>query len=79
MRQDVEEYIKSCLICQQDKPNSKMIGGLLQSMCIPQRPWESISIDFFTQLPILQGYNGILVMVDRVSKYATFVPTKMPC
>ena len=39
----------------------------------------SVSMDFITQLPQVQGYNGIMVVVDRFSKYVVFVPTKMPC
>ena len=75
MREDVEEYVHTCIICQQDKSDNQRQGGLL----IPERPWMSVSMDFITQLPQLQGYNGIMVVVDRFSKYAVFVPTKMPC
>ena len=39
----------------------------------------SVSMDFIVQLPQVQGYNGIMVVVDRFSKYAVFVPTKIPC
>ena len=39
----------------------------------------SVSIDFITQLPQVQGYNGIMVVVDCFSKYVFFVLTKMPC
>jgi len=39
----------------------------------------SLLMDFITQLPQVQGYNGIMVVVDHFSKYAVFVPTKMPC
>ena len=39
----------------------------------------SVSMDFITLLPRVQGYNGIMVVVDRFSKYAIFVATKMPC
>ena len=36
-------------------------------------------MDFITQLPEAQGFNGIFVVVDRFSKYATFVPMKSQC
>lgn len=51
----------------------------MQPLPIPERPWISVSMDFITHLPQVQGYNGIMVVVDRFSKYVVFVPTKIPC
>jgi len=34
-----------------------------------------ISADFITKLPLAQGYNSILVVVDRLTKMVYFVPT----
>jgi hypothetical protein len=79
MKKDVEEFIQNCLVCQQDKIDTKMLAGVLQPLWMPERPWESVSMDFITQLLMTQGYNGIFVIVDKFSKYATFVPTKVPC
>ncbi|KAL2008428.1 hypothetical protein VTN00DRAFT_6622 [Thermoascus crustaceus] len=48
----------------------------------PERPWQSISLDFITDLPAskepLTGiiYDSILVIVDRLTKYAYFLPYK---
>ncbi|KAL2010903.1 hypothetical protein VTN00DRAFT_3621 [Thermoascus crustaceus] len=48
----------------------------------PERPWQSISLDFITDLPVskepLTGiiYDSILVIVDRLTKYAYFLPYK---
>ena len=39
----------------------------------------SVSMDFITQLPQVQGYNGIMVVIDHFSKYVVFIPTKIPC
>ena len=79
MREDMEEYVHTCIICQQDKSDTQRQGGLLQPLPIPERPWMSVSMDFITQLPQVHGYNGIMVVVDRFSKYVVFVPTKIPC
>jgi len=32
-------------------------------------------VDFITKLPIAQGYNSILVVVDRLIKMVHFIPT----
>ena len=42
---------------------------------IPEKPWIHISADFITKLPIAQGYNSILVVVDRLMKIVHFIPT----
>ena len=41
---------------------------------IPERPWMYISADFITKLPLAQGYNSILVVVDRLTKMVHFIP-----
>jgi hypothetical protein len=79
MRKDVDEYVRSCLICQQDKAVTKSPGGLLQPLPVPVRPWASVSMDFITGLPDVDGYTSIMVVVDRFSKYATFIACKAPC
>ena len=42
---------------------------------IPEKPWTHISADFITKLPLAQGYDLILVVVDRLTKMAYFIPT----
>ena len=34
-----------------------------------------ISADFITKLPLAQGYDSILVVVDRLTKMVHFIPT----
>jgi len=42
---------------------------------IPEKPWMHISADFITKLPLAQGYDSILVVVDRLTKMVHFIPT----
>jgi len=42
---------------------------------IPDKAWTHISADFITKLPLVQGYDSILVVVDQFTKMAHFVPT----
>ena len=42
---------------------------------IPEKPWTYISADFITKLLIAQGYDSILVVVDRLTKMVHFIPT----
>jgi len=41
----------------------------------PEKPWAYISADFITKLPLAQGYDSILVVCDRMTKMAHFIPT----
>jgi len=42
---------------------------------IPEKPWTYILADFITKLPIAQGYDSILAVVDRLTKIVHFIPT----
>jgi len=42
---------------------------------IPKKPWAHISADFITKLPLAQGYDSILVVVDQLTKMVHFIPT----
>ncbi|KAL0311786.1 UNVERIFIED_CONTAM: Transposon Tf2-11 polyprotein [Sesamum radiatum] len=73
MRDDVETYVRTCLICQQDKADHQKKAGLLQPLPISTRPWESVSMDYISGLPKVGDLGSIIVVVDRLSKYATFI------
>ena len=49
--------------------------GLLKQLPIPERPWNSISMDFIEKLPMSNSSNTILVIVDRLTKQSIFIPT----
>ena len=38
------------------------------------KPWQSIFIDFITNLPVSKGLDAILTIVDRHTKMAHFLP-----
>jgi len=42
---------------------------------IPEKPWAHILVDFITKLPLVQGYDSILVVVDQLTKMVHFIPT----
>ncbi|KAJ8471221.1 hypothetical protein OPV22_025564 [Ensete ventricosum] len=52
---------------------------LLEPLPVPERPWESISLDFISSLPAVGGLGSILVVVDQFLKYATFIASSLHC
>ena len=75
----VKKYCKSCTTCMQAKPQWHKPYGLLKQLPIPERPWNSISMDFIETLPTSSGCNSILAIVDRLSKQGIFIPTTVHC
>jgi len=61
-------------MCQQMKNHTQQPFGPLVPNKIPNKPWEIISTDLIIQLPELNGYDTICVIVDRLTKRAHFIP-----
>lgn len=78
MKADVQQFVQACDTCQRQKYVTAAPSGLLQPLPIPERVWEEISIDFINGLPRSRGFEAILVVVDRLTKYCHFVPLKHP-
>jgi len=78
IKRDVINFVQQCAICQQAKHSNTHPACLLQPLPIPKGAWQDISLDFVEGLPKVDGYNVILVVVDRFTKYAHFIPLKHP-
>ena len=49
--------------------------GLLKQLPIPERPWNSISMDFIEKLPMSNSSDTILVIIDHLTKQLIFILT----
>jgi len=72
---EVKQYVEECNSCQRNKNHIEQPADKLMPNSIPERSWIHISADFITKLPLVQGYNAILVVVDRLTKMVHFIPT----
>lgn len=78
LKQLVKAFVASCTICQQAKPERVASPGLLAPLSLPKGCWQDITMDFIEGLPKSKQYNCILVVVDRFSKHAHFLPLSHP-
>jgi hypothetical protein len=78
MKAIVKQFVQSCSICQQSKPDHSKGLGLLQPLPIPDSASQVVSMDFVKGLPTSRNSNCILVVVNLFTKYGHFVPLRHP-
>jgi Integrase zinc binding domain len=64
MATDIELFCTSCAKCQMNKTSMQLPKGLLHSLPIPDRPWQSIRIDFMGPLPKSSNCDYLMVVID---------------
>src|SRR3984893_2174885 len=69
----VSDFCKSCTICGRAKAPRHKPYRMLKQLPIPEKPWNSISMDFIEQLPESSSFTAILVVVDRFTKQGIFI------
>src|SRR6187401_3129240 len=78
MKRDVEDYIKQCAVCQHAKHEHRRPAGLLAPRQVPTAPWQDLTMDFVEGLPKSEGHDLIMVVVDRLTKFAHFILLRHP-
>ena len=78
MKNFIKKFVTECDVCQRHKSEIVATPGLLQPLPIPDATWTNISMDFIDSLPSSQGKSTILVVVDRLTKYAHFCALRHP-
>ncbi|KAJ2933679.1 hypothetical protein H1R20_g3469, partial [Candolleomyces eurysporus] len=77
MTKFVNNYVKGCAQCQQNKINRRPSKPPLFPIehSTETRPFSQISMDLITDLPVSNGYDSILVIVDHgLTKGVVFTP-----
>ena len=78
IKQHVESFVKQCEICQKSKHPHTHPAGKLQPLQIPASAWQGLPTNFIEGLPKSDSCEVIMVVVDRLTKYAYFLPLKHP-
>jgi hypothetical protein len=79
MRQTVYQQVHKCDKCRKAKYERHKPYGLLQPVPAPEGPWEDLTMDFVGPIPASEDenkvtYENIWVIVDKLTKYARFIP-----
>lgn len=77
-KKDIRDYVAACATYEQNAYSTLMLVGLLQPLTVPERVWDDISTDFIESLPKSDGFNSILVVVDRLNRYITLRISNTP-
>jgi hypothetical protein len=75
MTKFINEYVSTCDTCNRTRVSHRKPQGLLQPNEIPEGPWQIVTTDMIVELPYSDGFNAILIVVDRFTKMARFIPT----
>uniref|UniRef100_A0A8C5QSG8 Gypsy retrotransposon integrase-like protein 1 n=1 Tax=Leptobrachium leishanense TaxID=445787 RepID=A0A8C5QSG8_9ANUR len=74
MSRTITEYITNCPICIRMKTSRHRPQGLLHPLPVPSVPWSDIAMDFIVELPKSSKHDTVMVVVDRFTKMAHFIP-----
>jgi hypothetical protein len=69
MRRKVQGYIHQCETCIQDKPARHQPYSKMQSLETLKKPWEWIIINFVRPLPESKGYDYLMTVTNRLTKF----------
>ncbi|TYK04949.1 ty3-gypsy retrotransposon protein [Cucumis melo var. makuwa] len=75
MKKDIKNYEEQC---DRNKTESTLPAGLLQTIPVLELMLEDWTMDFVEGLPTAGNMNAIMIVVDRLSKYAYFVTLRHP-
>ena len=78
MKQTIKAFVAACSVCHQAKPDRARYPGLLSPLPVPAEAWQMVSMDFIDGLPTSGHANCIMVVVDKLSKFAHFIPLHHP-
>lgn len=78
LKQTVKQFVNQCAVCKQAKPEHVRYPRLLQPLPVPEQAWQMVTLDFVEGLPKSHGCDVILLVVDKLTRYAHFIPLKHP-
>jgi hypothetical protein len=78
MKQRTREFVQACTICQQAKSERVCYPTLLEPLPVPTAARQMVTMDFVEGLPTSGNANSVMVVVDKFTRYAHFIPLHHP-
>ncbi|MBW0559819.1 hypothetical protein O181_099534 [Austropuccinia psidii MF-1] len=75
MTQFIKDYLSSCQKCSRNKNIHHKKFRFVKTLPLANGPWICLSTNFITKLLLSNLFYSILVILDRFSKKAVFIPT----
>lgn len=76
---DVHAYCTSCGVCATSKSNTHAPYGLLNPLEVPDRPWETLGVDFMGPMPLSEtvsgSYDMVMVIICHLTSMVHLIPT----
>lgn len=83
IEKDVRKYTSTCGVCQRTRVQRHRPYGEMHPLPLPDGPFQELSMDFIVDLPPSSRngavYDSILVVVDRYTKMARYIPCNKTC
>jgi hypothetical protein len=74
----VQDFVRACSVCQKNKIEQLHPTGLLQPLEVSLMIWVDITLDFIEGFPRVHDKSVVLIVVNKLSKYAHFIPLGHP-
>jgi len=74
INEQIIDFVSSCPECQKNKTARHQPYGLSSPLELAYAPWQSIAMDFITDLPLSDGHDQLWVVINRFTKMAHFIP-----
>ena len=74
MNERIIDFVRSCPECQKNKAARHQPYGLSSPLELPHALWQSIAMDFITELPLSEGCDQLWVVIDQFTKMVHFLP-----
>jgi hypothetical protein len=52
------------------------MAATLYPLSLPPRPWHTVGLNYLTHLPLSNGFDSVLIMVDHLTRMAHVMPCK---
>lgn len=73
MKETIRQYIRNYHLCRYTKAPKNWYNDLLKPLSIHVRLLTDVTLDFVTCLPLSNGYNAILIIVDCLTKEKYYI------